>query len=211
MLKCCPMSVETPPVKKPNIIRRLYAWTLAWAEKPNSDWALGGLSFIESSFFPIPPDPLLMALCFSQPKKWFRFALICTITSVLGGVLGYYIGFALWEGVGKPIVDFYHGQAIFDKVEGWYELYGFWGILLAAVTPIPYKVFTIASGVFHFSLPMLIAASVIGRGMRFFLVAGLIRFFGPRIKPFLEKYLELATIVLFIVGVLGFGLLKWMR
>jgi len=154
---------------------------------------------------------LLMALCFSQPKKWFRFALICTLTSVLGGILGYYIGFALWEGVGKPIVDFYHGQAVFDKVEGWYELYGFWGILLAAITPIPYKVFTIASGVFHFSLTMLITASIVGRGLRFFVVAGLIRFFGPRIKPFLEKYLEVVSVIMFVVGVLGFLALKWLR
>ncbi|MEM6820479.1 MAG: YqaA family protein [Verrucomicrobiota bacterium] len=205
------MTEEVSTEKSENWIRRLYQWTLRWAEKRNAQWALGGLSFIESSFFPIPPDPLLMALCFSQPKKWFRFALICTLTSVLGGVLGYYIGFAFWETIGKPIVDFYHGQEIFDKVQHWYDEYGFLGILLAAITPIPYKVFTIASGVFQFSLPMLIAASLVGRGFRFFLVAGIIRFFGPRIRPYLEKYLEVATVVMAVIGILGFLALKWLK
>lgn len=207
------METDSPPLEqqKPNWLRRLYSWTLAWAERKQAPWALGVLSFVESSFFPIPPDPLLMALCFSQPTKWIRFAIICTVTSVLGGVLGYAIGMLFFEALGEPIVRLYHGEKIFTKIENWYALYGFWGILLAAITPIPYKIFTIASGVFHFSLPMLAAASLLGRGLRFFMVAGMIRLFGSAIKPHLERYLEWATVMLSLVGILGFLLLKWIK
>ncbi|MGF1679280.1 MAG: YqaA family protein [Candidatus Methylacidiphilales bacterium] len=205
-----PVPIETTGTK-PNALRRLYAWTMHWSGHRRAPWALGFLSFIESSFFPIPPDPLLMAMCYSEPKKWVRYATICTLTSVAGGALGYAIGYAFWETVGQPIVAFYHGQDIFDKIQDWYDRFGFWGILMAAITPIPYKIFTIASGVFHFSLPMLIAASLLGRGVRFFAVAAVIRFGGTAIKPYLEKYLEIATLLLFLVGVAGFLLLKWIK
>ncbi len=191
-----------------NPLRKLYYWTLHWAETPYALPALFIVSFAESSFFPIPPDILLMAMCFAAPRRWLTFALWCTVASVLGGIFGWYIGWGLWEGVGQPVVNFYHGQEVMEKVRLLYDEYGFWGILIAAITPIPYKVFTIASGVFEFSLPALIIASIIGRGFRFFLVAGLIRGFGPRIKPFLEKHFELAMLAGLVLGVLGVVAIK---
>ncbi|MGC1479559.1 MAG: YqaA family protein [Chthoniobacterales bacterium] len=186
-----------------NPLRKLYYWTLYWSETPYALPALFIVSFAESSFFPIPPDILLMAMCFATPKRWMTYAFWCTLASVLGGIFGWYIGWGLWEGVGQPIVNLYHGQDVMDRVKELYDQYGFYGILTAAITPIPYKVFTIASGVFEFSLPQLIGASFIGRGFRFFLVAGLIRGFGPRIKPFLEKHFELTMLLMLVVGVLG--------
>jgi membrane protein YqaA with SNARE-associated domain len=192
-----------------NPLRKLYYWTLHWAETPYALPALFIVSFAESSFFPIPPDILLMAMCFAAPKRWLTFAFWCTVASVLGGVFGFYIGWGLWEGVGQPVVNFYQGEDVMEKVRLLYDQYGFWGILIAAITPIPYKIFTIASGVFEFSLPALIGASLIGRGFRFFLVAGLIRGFGPRIKPFLEKHFELAMLAGLVLGILGIVAIKF--
>ncbi len=194
-----------------NPIKKLYFWTLHWADTAYALPMLVLLAFAESSFFPVPPDVLLMALCFSTPKKWLKLGLWCTFASVVGGLLGYYIGWGLYEGVGQRIVDFYHGQPVVDQVQVWYAQYGFWGILVAAITPIPYKVFTIASGMMHFDLPQFILASVLGRGFRFFLVAGLIRLFGQRIKPFLEKYFEWLMLALLAAGILGFVAIKFLK
>ncbi len=193
-----------------NPIRKLYFWTLHWAATPYAGPALVALAFAESSFFPVPPDVLLMALTFSTPRRWARYALWCSIASVLGGMLGYFLGWALWDTVGKPIVDFYHGEALMARVAGWYETYGFWGVLVAAVTPIPYKVFTIASGWFHFHFAAFVLASAIGRPLRFFLVAGLIGRFGTRVRPFLEERLEWALLALTVTGIVGFLAVKWL-
>lgn len=150
-----------------NPLRKLYYWTLHWAATPYALPALAILSFAESSFFPVPPDVLLIALCFSTPTRWFKLALWCTLASVAGGLLGYFIGWGLWETVGQPIVRMYNGEAVVESVRAWYENYGFFGVLAAAVTPIPYKVFTIASGMMSFDLLQFVLASTIGRGMRF--------------------------------------------
>ncbi len=131
------------------------------------------------------------------------------MASVLGGILGYYIGVYGYEAVGKPIVDFYHGQETMDKVKMWYEQYGFWGILIAAITPIPYKVFTIASGVFKFDFLSFLSASIIGRSFRFFVVAGLIWKFGPVIKKFIDKYFNLLSFAFIVLLVGGFILMKY--
>lgn len=210
--------IETPPASAmdraratKNPIRKLYFWTLHWAATPYAIPALALLSFSESSFFPIPPDILLIALCFSTPRKWIRLAALCTIGSVLGGALGYYIGHALWDVAGQPIVQFYHGEAVMEKVRGWYDTYGFLGVLVAAITPIPYKVFTIASGVFAFDFPQFMLASVVGRGFRFFLVAGLIGYFGERIRPFIEERLEILLVALTVLAVGGFVVLKYLH
>lgn len=210
--------IETPPSEAmakaratKNPLRKLYFWTLHWADTKYALPALFVLSFIESSFFPIPPDVLLMAICFSAPKRWLAAAFWCTVASVLGGILGWYIGWGLWETVGQPIVTLYKGETVMETVKVWYDQYGFWGVLIAAITPVPYKIFTIASGVFQFDLVQLIIASVIGRGFRFFLVAGLIRGFGPAIKPFLEKHFEIAVILFTILGVLGVVAIKFLR
>lgn len=213
-----PEAVETPPASAMdqaratrNPIRKLYFWTLHWAATPHADKALFGLSFAESSFFPVPPDVLLAAMCFSRPRRWVRYAFWCSVASVLGGILGYYLGWALWDSVGRPIVEFYRGEAVMATVEHWYNELGFLGVLVAAVTPIPYKVFTIASGWFHFDFGLFVLASAIGRPFRFFLVAGLIRAFGERIRPFLESRLEWAVAAVTVAGVLGFVALKYLR
>ena len=190
-------------------IRRLYDWVLHWAETPYAVPALFLLSFSESSFFPVPPDVLLIALAVSIPGKSFRYAAVCTIGSVLGGILGYGIGHFGYEAVGRPIVEFYHGQAIMDAIKIKYDQHGFLGILIAAITPIPYKVFTIASGVFNFDFLLFIVASVIGRSARFFVVAGLIWKFGEPIKGFIDKYFNLLAILFTVLLVLGFLVMKY--
>ncbi len=191
------------------IIKKLYDWVLHWAETPYGIPALFLLSFSESSFFPVPPDVLLIALAISIPKKSFKFAAICMIGSVLGGVLGYGIGLYGYEMVGKPIVDFYHGQEIMNMIKLQYEQHGFVGILIAAITPIPYKVFTIASGVFEFDFLSFVTASIIGRSTRFFVVAGLIWKFGPSIKNFIDKYFNLLCIAFMVLLVGGFLIIKF--
>lgn len=206
-----PEPVATPPAR-PNPIKRLYNWVLHWADTPYGVPALFALSFVESSFFPIPPDVLLIALCMGAPQKAFKFAGWCAVASVLGGIGGYYIGY-LAEPVGRWIIfDLLHYGSAWDKVA---ELYGhnaFLAILAAAFTPIPYKVFTIAAGVFHEQVPLLtlIGASIIGRTGRFMLVAGTIFFFGPPVKRLLDKYLEWAALGLFCLGVAGFLAIKYL-
>jgi membrane protein YqaA with SNARE-associated domain len=213
-----PEAVETPPESAMeraratrNPLRKLYFWTLHWAATRHALPALVLLSFAESSFFPVPPDVLLIAIVFSTPRRWARYALWCSVASVLGGMLGYFIGWELWDTVGRAIVDFYHGQAVMEQIRIWYDELGFLGVLVAAITPIPYKVFTIASGWFAFDFHLFVLASAIGRSFRFFLVAGLVGRFGERIKPFLEKRLEWALLVLGLLAVLGFAAIKWLR
>jgi membrane protein YqaA with SNARE-associated domain len=201
---------ETFPEKVArNPLRRLYDWTLRWAATPYALPALAVLSFVESSFFPVPPDVLLIAICFSTPARWFRLAFWCTAASVLGGLLGYAIGWGLWDAVGQPLVRFYHGEQVVESVRVWYAQYGFFGVFAAALTPIPYKIFTIASGLMRFDLTSFVLASILGRGMRFFLVAGLIRLCGARIRPFLEKHFDLAVSALLVLVVLGFAALAF--
>lgn len=212
-----PDVVETPPASAMeraratrNPIRKLYFWTLHWAATPYALPALVVLSFAESSFFPVPPDVLLIAICFAEPRRWARYALWCSVASVAGGAVGYAIGWGLWDTVGKPIVDFYHGQELMGRIHGWYDTWGFWGILAAAITPIPYKVFTIASGWFHFDFAQFMLASAIGRPFRFFLVAGLIGYFGEKVRPFLEEKLELALLALLAVAIAGFAAIHYL-
>lgn len=197
--------------KLPGPLRRLYQWTLSWADRPGGAHALFWIAFIESSFFPIPPDLLLIALCFGARQKWAKYALICTAGSVLGGVAGWLIGWGLRETVAVPLLGIFDPtQEIQLNIEEWYREYGFLGILIAAVTPIPYKVFTVFSGVAHYSLPMLVAASVIGRGFRFFVVSAIIRAFGPTVKPFIDKHLEWCFVAATALLVLGFVAIKFL-
>lgn len=191
-------------------LRRLKDWTEGFAEKPRAEWALFAIAFAESSFFPIPPDVLLIAMAVIVPKKAFRYALICTVGSVLGGIFGFLIGLAFFEAVGHPILQFYGAMGHYEHVRELYNEHAFWAILVAGFTPIPYKVFTIAAGTFEVSLTTLVIASIIGRGGRFFLVAGLFYFFGAPIKRFIDKYFELLTIVFLILLVGGFIVIRWM-
>ncbi|MEW6357979.1 MAG: YqaA family protein [Planctomycetota bacterium] len=200
---------EKPLAKRKGIIRRLYDWVLHWADTPYGAPALFVLAFVESSFFPIPPDVLLIALALGSRKRAFYYALICSIGSVLGAFLGYAIGYWFWESVGQRIVDFYHLQDKFDLVRQKYEDYAFQSILIAAFTPIPYKVFTIAAGISKISLWVLFSASVIGRSARFFLVAGVLYIFGPPAKRFIDKYFDWLAILFVVLIVLGFVVIKW--
>lgn len=200
---------EDSTVKRPNIIRRLYLWTVSWAEHPAGTWALFFIAFMESSFFPIPPDILLMALCFGAREKWLKYAFVCTAGSVLGGIAGWGIGWGLRETVAIPLLSMFDPTGETQKqIETMYSIYGFWGILIAAITPIPYKVFTVFSGMANYSLPLLIVASIIGRGFRFYLVAGLIRLFGLKVRPFVEKHLEWCFVVGLVVLLGGFAAIK---
>ena len=191
-----------------NYIRRLYDWVLGWAESPYSGYALFVLAFAESSFFPVPPDVLLIALAISMPTKAFRYALICTVGSLAGGLVGYGIGLFGYASIGQPIIDLYNAEALMHRIKQQYDTYGFWGVLIAAITPIPYKVFTISSGFFKFSFAQFLLASVIGRSVRFYLVAALIWKFGPPIKLFIDKYFNLVVTLFVILLIGGFLIIK---
>lgn len=203
--------MENTAEKLPGPIRRLYEWTLSWAERPGGIHALFWIAFIESSFFLIPPDILLIALCFGARTKWAKYALVCTVGSVLGGIAGWLIGWGLRDTVALPLLGFFDSSGhTREKIEVWYNTYGFWGILVAAITPIPYKVFTIFSGMMNYSLPLLIVASVLGRGFRFFVVAAIIRAFGPTVKPFIDKHLEWCFVGATALLIGGFVLIKFL-
>jgi membrane protein YqaA with SNARE-associated domain len=189
-------------------LRRLKAWVESYAEKPHAAWALFIIAFTESSFFPIPPDVLLIAMAVSVPAKALRYALICSAGSVLGGVFGYFIGWAFFEAIGQPILQFYGAMGHYAQVQQLYNEHAFWAILAAGFTPIPYKVFTIAAGTFEVSIWTLIGASIIGRSARFFLVAGLFYFFGAPIKKFIDKYFEILTFVFLILLIGGFAVVR---
>lgn len=189
-------------------LRRLKEWVEGHAEKPHAEIALFLIAFTESSFFPIPPDVLLIAMAVSVPAKALRYALICSVGSVLGGVFGYFIGWAFFETIGQPILQFYGAMGHYATVQELYNEHAFLAILSAAFTPIPFKVFTIAAGTFEISIWTLIAASAIGRSARFFLVAGLFYFFGAPIKKFIDKYFEILTVVFLVLLVGGFVVIR---
>jgi membrane protein YqaA with SNARE-associated domain len=190
-----PVSAPRTHVPHWHLHRRLYDWALSWAHWKWSGLALFLLAFAESSFFPVPPDVLQIALTLERRKRAFFYAFVSTIGSVLGGMLGYAIGWGAWEAVSEFFFRHLISQGAFHKVEELYQQHDFWAVFVAAFTPIPYKVFTIAAGVFHISLPMFILASAVGRAGRFFLVAGLLYLFGPPVRTFIEKYFNLLTLV----------------
>jgi membrane protein YqaA with SNARE-associated domain len=199
------------PAERPrsrNPIRRMYDWVLSWAETPYGVPALFVLSFTESSFFPIPPDVLLIALALSVPTKAFRFAAWCTVASVLGGLFGYLIGYALWTTFEPYLIGPVFSQENFDLVTAKYNEYGFLAVFIAAFTPIPYKVFTVAAGVAQLNLVGFVLASICGRAGRFFLVALVIRMLGPRAKRWIDEYFNLATVVGTLLLIGGFLLIR---
>jgi membrane protein YqaA with SNARE-associated domain len=213
----------TPPLKpadsataahgsRTNPLRRLYHWVLSWADTPYGTPALAVLSFTESSLFPIPPDVLQIALSVSRPKRSFYYALVSAIASVLGGILGWYIGYAFWSTTSEFFYNYVPGftRDKFDYVSNLYHQGAFLAILAAAFTPIPFKIFTIAAGVCQVPLGVLLVASALGRSARFFLVATAIYFFGPQAKVLLEKYFEIITLAMFALLVGGFVLLRYL-
>ena len=196
--------------KKPNIIRRCYDWVLGWADTKWGPLALFILAFAESSFFPIPPDVLLLALCFGAAKKSFKFALICTLGSVTGAAVGYGIGLGLWETLLHDwFIPGVFSQESFDNVCAIYDKWNFWAIFTAGFTPIPYKIFTIAAGVCNINFAVFMLASMIARGMRFFLEGFLVWKFGSPIKDFIDKYFNLCVTTFTVLLIGGFVLLKY--
>lgn len=201
-------SAEVQPRAKRGLHRRLYDWVLHWSGHPRAQSALFGLAFAEASFFPVPPDVLLISMCLSRPARAMRYAALCTAGSVLGGLAGYGIGKSLWH-----LVDsfFFRYLAIFSFtpenfawVQQRYQANAFLAVFTSGFTPIPYKVFTIAAGVFEISLVVFILASLLGRAGRFFLVAMLLRWMGPRVLPFIERYLGWLTLAFVALVILGF-------
>ncbi len=191
------------------MLRSLYNWTLEKAEHPRALWILALLSFAESSFFPIPPDVLLIPMVLAAPTRAWRIVVVCSVASVFGGLFGYYIGYALYETVGQPIVDFYHMQAQYDRFTALYGEHGAWIVGLAGFSPIPYKVFTIASGVANLDLATFVIASALSRTARFLLVAALLWKFGIPIRDFIEKRLGLLTLLFSVLLVGSFLALKY--
>jgi len=182
-----------------NFHKRTYNWTLEKAQHKNAKWYLSLISFAESSFFPIPPDILLIPMALASKANALFYAFICTLFSVLGGILGYVIGYFFYNSVGIYIVDFYHLENSFNIFESYYKEFGILIVLGAGITPFPYKFITIASGVFGLNIFLFIIVSIIGRGLRFYLIAILLYFFGEKIKLFIDKYFNILTIVFFIL------------
>lgn len=191
------------------MLRSLYDWTLEKAEHPKAMWILAALSFTESSFFPIPPDVLLIPMVLAAPTRAWRIALVCSVASVFGGIFGYYIGYALFDVAGQTIIDFYGMQEKFIWFQAKYNEFGAIIVGLAGFTPIPYKVFTIASGLTHLDLTTFIIASALSRTARFFLVAALLWKFGTPIRAFIEKRLGLLTLLFFALLFGSFLALKY--
>lgn len=193
------------------VIRSLYDWVLSWAETRYGGLALFLLALVESSFFPIPPDVLLIALCVALPTRAWRFALLASTGSVLGGMLGYAIGWEIWSLVDGYFYTYVPGFSaeVFTKVQHLFSEYNFWVVFTAGFTPIPYKVITIGAGVFKINFPIFVVASLISRSLRFFLVAWLLHHYGPSIRMFIDRYFNVLSIVFVILLVGGFILIKY--
>ena len=191
-----------------NILRRLYSWTIKKAEHKNASWFLSLVSFTESSVFPIPPDILLIPMILAKRLNAWFYALICTLSSVAGGVLGYIIGYYFYSSIGLVIVELYGLSDSFNIFENYYNEYGLWIVLGAGFTPFPFKFITIASGVFNLNIVFFIFVALIGRGLRFYLVALLLYTFGNTIKNLIDKYFNLVTALFFILLILSILLIK---
>ena len=190
-------------------IRGLYDWTMHWADSPQSLTALFLIAIVESSVFPIPPDVLLIAIIAANTHRWLSAALLCSAGSVVGAIVGYWIGMVAMPTIGQPIIDFYHAQGAWARVDGFYNDYGVWFLLAAAFTPIPFKVATIAAGATGMAFWPFVIVSMIGRSGRFFLVAIILRIYGAPVRAMIEKHfdtLSLAFLVLLVAGFLAIRL-----
>ncbi|MBE3637748.1 YqaA family protein [Mangrovicoccus algicola] len=192
------------------MIRKLYDWTMSLAATRHALWALAAVSFAESSVFPIPPDILMIPMIIAAPQRAWRIAAVCTLSSVAGALAGYYIGYGLFESLGRWVLDIYGKAAQFDEFRQRYNEWGAWAVLIAGVTPFPFKVITITSGATGLSLPVFILASILARGLRFFLVAALLWKFGPPVRSFIEKRLGLMFTIFCILLLGGFVLVKYL-
>lgn len=193
-----------------HMLRRLYDWTISLSATKHAMWALAFVAFIESSVFPIPPDLLMIPMIIARPKMAFQIAALATVCSVLGGMFGYWIGAVLFDTVGQPVLEFYGKDAYFDDFSERYNEYGAWAVLIAGVTPFPYKVITILSGSTGLNLGVFIVASIVARALRFFVLAGLLWKFGPPIREFIEKRLGLMFTLFVILLIGGFYVVKFL-
>lgn len=190
------------------MVRRLYDWVLRWAHSPYGAVALFVLAFMESSFFPIPPDVLLIALAISIPAKAWRYALICSVGSVAGGAFGYLIGLYLMDAVGYNIIELYGVAEKYEYVQELYRTYDAWVVAVAGFTPIPYKVFTITAGAFEINFWVFIIVSAISRAARFFILAAIIYKFGSPIKAYIDRYFGILSVAFMVLLILGFVVIK---
>ena len=189
------------------MLKRLYDHMIETAAGPNALWVLIAIAFAESSFFPIPPDIILIPMMLARPRDAWRLAAICMAASVVGGLLGYAIGYWGFDLVGRPILEFYHAMGCYDALKAGFDRWGVWIIIIKGMTPIPYKLVTIASGVAHFDLIAFVGASIISRSLRFFLLAALLWWFGPAVRDFIEKRLMLVTSLFAVALVGGFAII----
>ena len=192
------------------MLRRLYDWVMALSAHPRASWALAAVAFVESSVFPIPPHAMLVPMILAERSKAWTYAAITTVSSVIGGILGYAIGFFLFEVAGKPILDFYGKGEAFAQFAERYNEWGAWIVFMAGVTPFPYKVITIASGTTQLNFAIFMVASVAARGLVFFVIAGLLYWFGPPIREFIERRLGLVTALFTILLFGGFVAIKYL-
>lgn len=193
------------------LLRRLYDWTLSLAASPHALWVLAAVSFIESSVFPIPPDVLLIPMVIARPRRAWVIAGVCTAASVVGGAFGYLIGWGLFEQVGQPVLGFYGMEAKFSQFRDAYNAYGAWAVLIAGLTPFPYKVITILSGATGLNFVVFMVASIVARGARFFLIAALLWRFGEPVRDFIEQRLGLMLTLGLLALVGGFLMIGIMR
>jgi len=196
-------------VAKPNLMRRLYDRCMEWISGPYGGWALFFIAFVESSFFPLPPDVFLIAMCVAIPLKSFRYAAICSLGSVLGGGFGYGLGYWFMDSVGMPIVEWYGITDKYEMVQHYFKEYDVWIVGTAGFTPIPYKLFTITAGSVQSNFITFMVVSLFARSARFFLVAGLIWKFGPRIQQFIDRYFNILSITFVVLLAGGFFLVKY--
>lgn len=192
------------------MLRSLYDWTLSLARHPHALWALAFVAFIESSVFPIPPDVLMIAMIVARPSRAFVIAAVATLASVAGGLAGYWIGYSAFETLGRPVLEFYGKDAYFAEFQARYNDWGAWAVLIAGVTPFPYKVITILSGVTALSLPVFIMASLVARALRFFIVAALLWKFGAPIRDFIEARLGLVFSLFMALLIGGFVVVRYL-
>lgn len=192
------------------MLRRLYNWTISLAAHPRALWALAVVSFIESSIFPIPPDVLMIPMILAAPRRAWLIAGVATLSSVVGGLAGYWIGAGLFEQVGRPVLEFYGKADRFDEFRLRYNEFGAWAVLVAGVTPFPFKVVTILSGATALNLPIFVVSSLIARGLRFFLIAALLRAFGPPIRDFIERRLGFVFTIFCVALVGGFAVVRYL-
>ena len=194
-----------------NLLRKLYDWTLEKSKDPKAPWFLAIISFSESSFFPIPPDIILIPMVIAKRAKAWFFAFICTISSVLGGVAGYLIGYFFYLTIGEFIIELYSYQSEYSDFQSKYEgEIWLWFVFFAGLTPFPFKIITIASGALKINMISFIAIALVSRGLRFYLVATLLKFFGNYIKKYIDKYFNLLTTIFFILLIGGFIFVKYL-